>query len=189
MKRQCLALFSSLLLCQAAVAADDCKFDLDKEKTELKWTGYKTPKKVGVSGTFKKIDLSGHQPAASPLESIKNLSFTIDVSSLNSGDPARDVKISKILLFGTDKITGTLKSQSESELVFDTTVNGVTKPISLKTTTKGSKISANGYMDVLDFTLSKNLANFAAACKEKHEDKTWSDVNIDLKLKFKKVCK
>ena len=165
-----------------------CKYTVDPQGTELSWTGYKTPKKVGVSGTFKKIELSGGETADTMVAALKGLSYKIDVGTTSSGDTVRDTRIAKILLLGTDSISGTYLDSTKDIVNFDININGKSQKIAVKFKEDQDKLVGEGTFDLAKFALDKNIAAFAEACKGRHEGKTWTDVLAKLTLKFKKQC-
>ena len=182
----------ALLLAGFSIATPSlaaCKYSLDKKYSELKWTGYKTPKKAPVSGTVEDIKLSPGLPKASALEALDGLEFSINLASASSGDKVRDTRIAKLLFKDADQVVGRYVKSDKTHLYFDITTNKVTKSVALAYEIKDTKLSASGYLDLLDFSLQKNLKVFAEACKGRHEGKSWTDVKTDLKLKFYKTCK
>ena len=60
----------------------------------LQWTAFKTPKKAAVNVKFDKYLITSANEK-SILDAISSAQFTVDVSSVNSGNPERDKKIVK----------------------------------------------------------------------------------------------
>src|SRR5690606_13346386 len=74
-----------------------CKHSLDRAKTELSWTGYKTEKKLGVKGSFAGIHFVYNEKAESLKSLLESLHFTVDTTSLNSGDAGRDANLKNMI--------------------------------------------------------------------------------------------
>lgn len=165
---------------------------VDQNSVKLKWTAYKTPLKAGVSGLLKNISLqsSSNDSIASLISST---SFTIATGpkSVDTKNPARDGKISKFFFSSAKdngKISGKVSSYKKDKLVFEITMNGVTKKVPMKVSIKNNLLTADGHMDILDFSMSESLAKLNKACFALHEGKTWSDVALNLQLNFT-ACK
>jgi polyisoprenoid-binding protein YceI len=94
------------------------------------------------------------------------------------------------MLEGT-KITGKVLKASESEVEVDMTFNGKTKKVKLFPTyeEKAMRLTLKGQINVLDFGMEKNLARLTKACFEKHEGKTWPEVDLNLAAHVMKDCK
>lgn len=170
---------------------------------EVTWTGYKTPKKVGVGGTFDKVTYAPVATSGSDFRSILvGSSVVIDASSVNSKHEDRDAKLAqfffglmsdkninaKILDIKADKRvknaprTGVLSVEIE--------MNGVKKVTPMTYTFSDGIFEAKGSIDLLDFSASKALAGINEACFDLHEGKTWSDVGISFKTKIEAtLCK
>jgi len=187
-----LALFS--LTFSAFARPQICSFEYQKEGSTLGWTAFKTPKKVGVPAKFSDFTIT-----AKNSKSIKDLlssaTFSVNSMAIDSGDKGRDVKIAqfffKTMLKGT-KITGKVISASENMLEVQMEMNGALMivPMTMSFDEKTSKVTIKGTIDVVsEFGLQSNLAELTKACFEKHEGKTWPDVNLELVAAIKKSCK
>lgn len=183
-----IALF--LLALASAPSFAKC-FELKKNSPKIEWTSYKTPAKIGVSGTFKNITFTKVSSASSIKKVIEGAAFTIDTSSVFSKNPGRDKKISNFFfstMTGGHKIEGTVSKVTKKFITVDFTFNGVTKSVPLKYEIEDKELEAEGHIDLFDFSMNKQLTAINKACFEKHEGKTWSDVEIEIEAKFKK-CK
>ena len=157
--------------------AKDCQ--INPKTVTVEWTGYKTPKKIPVSGTFTQVDLKGGK-GSSIIEALKSLSFTIQGTKVDSGDKARDAKIGN-LFFGTmggGQIAGKVKKIEKDYAYVDLSMNKVSHEVPLKLTISGRKVVGVGVIDILDFSGSKSLAQLTKACFAKHEGKTWSEAGV-----------
>lgn len=188
MKKLISYLFASNILFAIPDVFAVCTYTPSAEGVTLEWTGYKTPKKVGVSGTFKKIDIKGATKAADMLTSLAGMTYEIHLNSISSGDEVRDTRIAKLLFLGTDTIKGEFLESKDKKLLFSSLVNKVKKTIILDPTIKGDSLTAVGSFDLMDFSLQENFAEFAKACFARHEGKSWSEVQVTLKIPFLKSC-
>lgn len=181
---------------QSSLYAETC-VQLKKDSVEVKWTAFKTPAKVGVSGKLKSVTVTGPKKGKSIQELLEKSSFTIetDKSSVDSKNPARDAKIAKSF-FSTLKnkaqITGNISKFSpkkKNQFTINLNLNGVKKTLPLSFKVSQLSLKANGFIDVLDYSLGTQLAALNKACFAKHEGKTWSDVEVQLKAQFKNCSK
>lgn len=154
----------------------------------VKWTGFKTLKKVPVSGSFKEVTIaiSKDENFVKFLQSAK---VQIQTASFDSKNPFRDKNITSTL-FALDTSKTILASvvsvdEVKKELLLAITMNEVTKQILAKYEVKDSKIMAKGSIDILDFNLENSFLAFAKKCASFHENKSFSDVDVEFTLPFK----
>ena len=65
------------------------KFSYEAGDAEVGWTAYKFTEKVGVSGVFENIEITGTESAETPEGVFANAAFTIPINSINSNDEGR----------------------------------------------------------------------------------------------------
>lgn len=154
----------------------------------LKWTGFKLASKVGVSGTFKTINLD-IKKSESLTEFLKSAKVKIDTKSLESNDAGRNSNIVSTIfsLASSETIEGTILSVDEAKnsLVLNLVMNQTTKPITMSYEIIDSKVVAKGVIDILDFDLATSYKAFTEVCGALHENVSYSDVNIEFTLPFK----
>lgn len=180
----------TLLLLPALVALSSnqslaaCK--IESSSLKVQWTGFKTSKKVPVSGVFTKVNLQGGE-GSDARTALQSTQFTIDGTAVDSGDKARDAKIGAIFFGGLSggKISGKIKKIEKDYVHVNLTMNGVTRPVSLKLNIQGTTINAKGSLDIFDFSGGNALAALTKACYEKHEGKTWSEAGINITAQCK----
>lgn len=154
----------------------------------VKWTGFKTEKKAPVSGTFKDIalDITKSDDLTMFLKSAK---VKIETISFDSKNPFRDNNITSTLFsLATSKyITGSISSVNIDKkiLMLDITMNEVKKTIPMKYTMSEGKIVAMGTIEILDFGMKNSFIEFAKKCAGFHQNKSFSDVNIEFTLPYK----
>lgn len=170
-----------------------CSYVYTKEGSTLGWTAFKTPKKVGVNAKFSDFTITPAKNAKSIPDLLTGASFEANSQSVDSGDKGRNIKIQqfffKSMLKGT-KITGKVLKVTDDSADVEMTMNGTTKTVKMtsKYDEAASKLNLTGTIDVFEFGMQENLAAITKACYEKHEGKTWSDVNLDLTAIVKQKC-
>jgi hypothetical protein len=156
------------------------------------WTAFKTPKKLGVNGTFSKIDLQGHFSGNSIKEIVTGSSIKINSQSVDTKDKGRDANISENFfkkVTGDPVITASVESMDEHFINLHITMNNKKILVPLSYKIHRNKLEAKGTLDIFDFGMADSLKSLAEVCKEKHEDKSWNDVDLKLEANFKKKCK
>lgn len=179
----------SLMLTSLSSFAADCTYSVDQ--STVKWTAFKTPKKVGVDGQFTKTTLKTTE-AKDKIELIKNATFKIETASISTGNPGRDKTIRDNFFTKNKKpmsIQGhvTMVSPESTTAVID--IDGTKKEVIFKNTISDNKLLLEASIDVLDFKLNSQFSALHNACKALHEGKTWSDVNISIEATLKSQCK
>tara|TARA_Y100000768_G_scaffold388464_3_gene384533 strand:+ start:8323 stop:8847 length:525 start_codon:yes stop_codon:yes gene_type:complete len=171
--------------------AQDCKYSLEENKTKLTWTAFKTPLKVGVSGSFDKLGVNKNVTGSSLSEMLENTTFNIETASVNSGDKVRDGKLNQFFFAPLSKnFKGKILSYKRKVLEVEINIAGQKMILPLKVTQTPDQVHAKGTLDILDISEgSKHLASINKACETLHEGKTWNDVELELKLNYLKSCK
>lgn len=141
---------------------------LSFKEAKLKWTAFKTPKKIGVSGTFDDIKIKGNH-------------FNINPSTVNTNNPERDAKLVKFFFhqLATTSFKGEI-GKIKGEHV-EIQING--KSYSFSVEKEGSKTRLKGSIDIIkDLNGNKALKLINEACFDLHQGKTWSNVDIEITL-------
>ena len=167
------------------------------QKAQLEWVGFKTAEKVPVRGTFKKIQ---YEPikARDPLDVIRQTTFNIDTSSVDSGDLLRDKRLAEnFFKLMSGNILGrvtSLKGSQEGSIQVALTMNGQEKPLTLSFNRNGAMgLVARSQINILDFNGNKALQSLNKICKDLHKgkdgvSKTWSDVELKIDIEWEKSC-
>ncbi len=154
----------------------------------VKWTGFKTAKKVGVPGSFKTIKLD-MKKADKLADFLKSAKVEIDALSLDSKLPIRDKNITSTVFSkpSAKTIKGAISNVDEAKktLVLDVTMNEVTKQVPMTFEVKDKNIVAKGTLEILDFALKDSFAAFAKKCSAFHAGKTFSTVDVEFTIPFK----
>lgn len=185
-------LLSSLIVFSSFTQAATCKFYYNNETSKVNWIAFKTPKKIGVNVAFDKITIHPKKKHAQKIEDLViGSTFIIDTTSVNSKNPERDEKLKNFFFTSKGKpvsIEGKVLSLKDNILEVELKINEAKKIITMKSAISDKFFSATGSIDVLDFALSENLGLINDACKDLHEGKTWSDVEIKIESQFDQKC-
>ncbi|MBS1986202.1 MAG: YceI family protein [Bdellovibrionales bacterium] len=193
---------STLVLSFSAQAAQKCMLSLDPLSTSIKWTAFKTTEKLAVGGSFDQTNLhSGVPEAATITELLKGGKFTIEVSTVNTGNPTRDATLRTVFFskFLKPEVSGEVKKVGKGDkgkMDVELDVNGVKKVLTFDYTysEKDGAFEAKSKMDVMDFGLKAQHEALNTACKALHTgkdgvSKTWTEVDLALVSKLRKTCK
>lgn len=152
----------------------------------MEWTAFKTPKKVGVKGTFTDIKLNDVKADAATLEeSLKGANFVITTSSVSTNDAGRDEKL-KVEFFAKmmGNINGFFGEFKDGKVLVNLTMNGVSKEKEFTYTVEGDALKLKGGIDIIaDFTAQTAFDSLHTACKDLHEGKTFSEVELSAEIK------
>jgi hypothetical protein len=180
-----LTLSSALLI--SSLSAKEC---VNINDIEVNWTSYKTMSKVGVSGTFSKVDLLTEENKDTLKEALLNSFVKINLKDI---DAKAEIKTNNILKYFVSylddsiiqaKIVSVYKDSLEVEIFLNNKRNII--PMNYKK--DANKIIAKGVIDALDFDLSpalKVLNNNVAG----HLNKGWFDIPISFDLSYNNKCK
>lgn len=177
---------------------ETCTYSYIADSTTLKWTAYKFTKRVGVSGTFNQIAVNNTKSADNPMGVLVGADFSMQTSSVNSGDAERDPKLIVFFfkkLANTDMITGKISSINDGEAVVTITMNNKTVDVVGKVVMEGNKVTLTTSINMTDFEGLDAIASLNEACSALHtaedgsESKLWPDVSIVVYTVLKKECK
>lgn len=152
----------------------------------LQWTAYKTKEKVPVMGTFNTITLTNTQEGKPLEESLQGAKFSCDGTTVSTGDTARDGTLTAFFfkrLQGGTAIQGSFGKFENNKVSITFTVNGKTVTKVFDYTLAGKEITIKGSIDILkDFDADKAFTSLHRACYDLHEGKTWTEVDIVVKI-------
>ena len=172
----------------AALFAGECTYSV--KDVGVTWEAYKTPMKLGVGGTFDAIKLQA-RPGKSIDDLLDGAHVVIDTKSVDSKNPGRDGKLVRAFfnVQGVKAIDAVVKRVGENTVDVDVTMNGVTKTVPMALKKEGSKVYAEGYVDLGDFEMLPSLQSITRACYKLHKGKTWQDVKIAFEIETKERCR
>ncbi len=176
---------------EKADVAKPAVFQVDSAK--VFWTAYKYTKRVGVNGSFDRVEWKGLKAGKQLSEILNGASFKIDVQSLNTGNPQRDKTITEYLfgkMMETNFIEGRVLKTDDARGIITVVLrmNNTEKPVDFKFTQVDNHVTAIGKIDLVkDFHADEPLYFLHTACEDKHtgEDgvsKTWPDVDLKADL-------
>lgn len=166
--------------------AQKVKYKFDKSATILEWTAFKFTEKKGVTGTFDAVNYTSAEFANSAEELVKSLTFSIDVTKVNTDNPERDEKI-KRLFFGVmndGKISGKvlkLFGNGKAQILLE--MNGKHLEVPATYLLDQGSFVLECKIDVADFGLTKGIEQLNEACKDLHTgsdgiSKLWSEIDL-----------
>ncbi len=186
----------SFLLGPSVLAAQCVSFSPGDLK--LKWSAYKTPLRQEVEGVFKEVRLKKTSPTKSESAQefkardisalLSELEIEIPIDTLSTGITQRDQNIIKYI-FNSRPIKARVTSVTKNYLAVEIFMNQKLVRSKLFWEHKNSLLKAHGYIDLIDFALSKELAALTKECFALHEGKTWSDVRLDISVPTKECSR
>jgi hypothetical protein len=169
-----------------------CMYSYNAETTDFNWTAYKFTEKVGVGGTFEEIAVSGTVESDNPLEVIKGLEFDIPISSINTQNPDRDMKIQKFffgMLDGTENLSGNVVAINGDETagtaVVSVMMNEVSRDVEMEYTFENNTFNLSTVIDVMNWNAGIGIDSLNEACYELHTggdgiSKLWPEVKLEI---------
>lgn len=170
-------LLGALALGTSLYAASACTFAAKTSK--LTFTAFKTPLKIGVSGSFDDYVLNT-KPAATQNDLLRSSSVTINTKSVNSGNKGRDAKLigSFFEVQGVSRIKAKVLKVQNNIADVAVSMNSITKTVPMHVTINGDDIELHGVIDLADFNMLRSLQSINKACYTLHKGKTWQDVTL-----------
>ncbi|MFN3916622.1 MAG: YceI family protein [Flavobacteriales bacterium] len=178
-----------------------CTFDYDSEATLLTWTAFKHTNKAVVGGAFNAFVIEGFQPDEDIAKAMQAVIVKIETASTETNDAVRNGKIAESF-FGTMQNPGKIEvsfisvegNNAEGSLVAEIVMNGKSQQIPMTYTVENeTDLKLKGSIDVLNWDAQKSLDKLNEVCLEQHigadgQNKLWSEVDITVITKLKKVC-
>lgn len=179
--------------------AEKCTYSIDQENIKVGFTAYKfaDPNKTGVDGRFEEITISGANPNEDPMMVANGIQFEIPVSSVFTGDPARDKKI-KESFFGTmaatEMLTGSVKAIEGDQVTIEIKMNEIAFEIKATQVVEGDKITLNAEINTDNWNAQDAIAALNKVCEANHtspdggESVLWPDVTLKIEGNLIKDC-
>lgn len=181
---------------EAVADSKPCTYSFKDGTTHVTWTAYKTMEKIGVSGTFDTLNITGLKTANTVIEVFSEANFSILVSSINTDNPDRDQKILEHF-FGnmseTSMLTGSVIGVEEDKLNVSITMNGVTNTTLLAINVSDTLVSLSGIISLGDWNALESADALNKICFDLHKgadgvSKLWPDVKLDISAALVKTC-
>jgi polyisoprenoid-binding protein YceI len=174
----------------------NCQLSYADKSINVKWTAYKTSERVGVSGTFDTVLVSGTSEAAELAGVLANASFSIPTSSVNSANPDRDGKIFRHFfstMVETSELKGKVLEATETELKVLLTMNGVTDTVPFSVSRTDSVLNLVGNIELADYQAVASADSLNQVCFDLHKgadgiSKLWPDVKLEISALLNEVC-
>lgn len=186
-----------------------CHYELGKDAPVLTWTAYKfAPKeeRVGVKATFEKMTLTGAKKGSRAL-TVEDLMLQSELviqskTVKTDNNPARDQTLAKFFFqqMKGNKIKAKVMEAQQGQAQVAVTMNGETLNVPasyLIESKEGDAVEVNltaTLADILQWKIEKAFTSLQKKCEVHHkkpgssEAKTWSDVDVNIKVQLKKVC-
>lgn len=197
-----IALFASCGGQQSAQQTDEaapqvCRYSYQHDSTSVKWTAYKFTEKVGVSGSFDEMEVTGTLAEEMTLVNVfGSAGFNIPVSSTNSLVPDRDMKI-KEHFFGTmnatDSISGRVVSITEEGAQVEITMNDQTRSVDMDVIINGSELKLESVIQLGDWDALASVDALNKICHDLHigadgVSKLWPEVKLEIRTVLAENC-
>jgi hypothetical protein len=174
-----------------------CRYSYQHDSTSVKWTAYKFTEKVGVSGSFDEMEVTGTLAEEMTLVNVfGSAGFNIPVSSTNSLVPDRDMKI-KEHFFGTmnatDSISGRVVSITEEGAQIEISMNGQTRSVDMDVMVNGSELMLEGVIQLADWDALASVDALNKICHDLHIgadgiSKLWPEVKLEVRTVLTERC-
>lgn len=153
----------------------------------LQWRAFKTAHKIAVDGEFTNLKINGEARGDSYQNILNKTSLEIATNQVETKMAQRNQTIAKYF-FKDMVIKARTNSMSAKVLNIDIEMNGKRQTIPLLYKIENDKLSAQGFLDILDFALGERLSELTNVCKALHEGKTWNDIELNLEILFKRCA-
>lgn len=174
-----------------------CRYNYNNDSTSVKWTAYKFTEKVGVSGTFDTVRVTGTVADQMDWTMVfSNAVFSIPVSSINSNAPDRDQKI-KEHFFGTMNATTALEGRVVSlgmdSAIVEIAMNGATVPVRMGVQTTANIVNLEGVIDLSAWNALQSADALNKVCFDLHKgadgvSKLWPEVKLEIRTVLTEQC-
>lgn len=174
----------------------DCTLSMNRFKTTVGWTAYKTSAKIGVSGKFDQLNITSKK-GQSIEEVLEGLEFVINPKSVNSNNPERDNKIFNYffsVMNGQKKIQGALSKVSDGKASAMLTLNSVSRATPMTYSFDGTTLTLEGEINLEDWSAEESIKSLNDRCYDLHKGEDgvsvlWPDVAIKVTSTLDKNCK
>lgn len=167
--------------------------------SEIGFGGFKTTERKEVKGKFDSFKVENTSEASTPSDVLKNATVSIDVNSLNTGDPIRDPKLKSIFfgnMMNTASIEGSVKNINldSNQVTINIKMNDVAADVILSYKESGDTVMMEGLIDLMSFEAQPAVDSLSVACYDLHkgadgESKTWSEAKVYIKTILDNSCR
>lgn len=181
------------LITVLTLSAAECSIEKTSD-LNVHWTAYKTPEKIGVSGSFKSIVYRGEQKAENLEKLLVGAMVMLQTNNVDSQNSERDSKLVQFffnLMSGQmidTKVLSLKGDATHGKLILEVILNRKSKNVPMHYTVKDGVFSAEGVIDLADYNALSALKSINIACYDLHSGKTWQDVSIGFSFNLKEEC-
>ena len=188
--------FCSLVFSLNAFSGD-CNYEFDLKNSVIQGTGYKFTEKTGVSGHFSSFKLSKNEKKENIKELLKDLVVTVDLTTLDSGNPVRDKNMRETLFAGLSRDSSAIisvKKVTDKTIETHLKINDRTQKVIFDYSIKDEVLTAQGRFDALEYAFGKQIEKLKKRCGLLHTGKdgksvTWTDFALEVTAKIIKTCR
>jgi hypothetical protein len=178
------------------MTAENCMYSFNADSTTVSWTAFKTTEKIGVGGKFDTVNVMGTQNSEDVNGVFNSASFSIPVSSINTANPDRDMKIRKFFfgsLAGSETLEGSLVSLADGKGLVAISMNGISKEVEMDYTVDGEVVQLETTINVGEWNAQAGIDALNTECYELHMagdgvSKLWPEVKIGIRTVLNKTC-
>lgn len=179
---------------KAAAAKKDGNYTFVADSTKLTWTAFKFTERIGVSGTFTNIEITGTKEANTPFGVFENAAFTISSKTVDTNNPDRDGKLVTYFfnkLKSSEAITGSVTSiNGDGSGEMKLSLNGKEKAVPFTLSQSGNAVLLESEIDLEKFLAHAAIESINTACKVLHTSadgvsKLWPDIKLRLRVVVK----
>ena len=182
------------------LAEEVCNYSYNAESVTASWTEFKFTEKAGVGGKFDSVIVSTSGSVDSPEKMLGELKFEIPISSTNTNNPDRDMKIIEYFfgtLSNTEMISGNIVSakgnNEEGTAMVNLSMNDKTFQQEVNYKIEGAQVSLMGTIDVGNWNGNDAIAALNKVCDDLHKgedgiSKLWPTVDISIVALLDKSC-
>ena len=181
------------------LAEEVCNYSYNAESVTASWTAFKFTEKAGVGGKFDSVIVSTSGSVDSPEKMLGELKFEIPISSTNTNNPDRDMKIIEYFfgtLSNTEMISGNIVSakgnNEEGTAMVNLSMNDKTFQQEVNYKIEGAQVSLMGTIDVGNWNGNDAIAALNKVCDDLHKgedgiSKLWPEVSIAINCQLELV--
>ena len=182
------------------LAEEVCNYSYNAESVTASWTAFKFTEKAGVGGKFDSVIVSTSGSVDSPEKMLGELKFEIPISSTNTNNPDRDMKIIEYFfgtLSNTEMISGNIVSakgnNEEGTAMVNLSMNDKTFQQEVNYKIEGAQVSLMGTIDVGNWNGNDAIAALNKVRDDLHKgedgiSKLWPTVDISIVALLDKSC-
>ncbi|MFT6137975.1 MAG: hypothetical protein ACJAUJ_001065 [Salibacteraceae bacterium] len=185
---------------EVKLAEQACNYSYNADGVTASWTAFKFTEKSGVGGKFDSVIVTTMGSVDSPEKMLGGLTFNIPISSTNTNNSDRDMKIVESFfgtLINTEMISGSIMSMKgnseEGTAMVSLSMNDSTFQQEVSYKIEGAQVSLMGTIDVGNWDGNAAIAALNKVCDDLHKgedgiSKLWPTVDISIVALLNSDC-